>query len=143
MEERGVVVDLLPATVPVQYWADAFVSIHVDGNSDWRVSGYKAASPRRDFSGNAKKLQSLIEEEYAKATELPSDSNVSRNMRGYYAFAWWRYDHAVHPMTAAVILETGFLTSPADRQLLIYTPEKSAQGIAPGIIRFLESEKLL
>ena len=85
----------------------------------------------------------LVEEEYAKTTELSYDPNVSRNMRGYYAFAWWRYDHAVHPMTAAIILETGFLTNPTDAELLIYSPEVSATGIANGIIRFLASEGLL
>lgn len=143
LEERGITVDLIPATVPPQYWADAFVSIHADGNVDWRTRGYKAASPRRDFSKNAKKLEDHIEEEYQKATGLPYDPNVSRNMRGYYAFAWWRYDHAVHPMTASVILETGFLTNPTDRELLINSPEVSANGLAHGILRFLESEGLL
>jgi N-acetylmuramoyl-L-alanine amidase len=64
-------------------------------------------------------------------------------MRGYYAFAWWRYDHAVHPMTPAVILETGFLTTAADRKIIVEQPELSAQGLANGIIIFLEGENLI
>lgn len=143
LEDQGVEVDLLPATVPEKYWADVFVAIHADGSTDPATSGFKAASPRRDFSGKAYKLLSFIEETYQTATGLLHDPNVTRNMRGYYAFAWWRYEHAVHPMAASVIVETGFLTSPADRRLIVNHPERSAQGLAEGIVKFLESENLL
>ena len=64
-------------------------------------------------------------------------------MRGYYAFAWWRYEHAVHPMTASLILETGFLTNPSDRKIIVSKPEVSARGLANGIIKYLESENIL
>jgi N-acetylmuramoyl-L-alanine amidase len=64
-------------------------------------------------------------------------------MRGYYAFAWWRYDHAVHPMTTAAILETGFLTSPSDQRLLVKNPQKVAEGVSKGIINYLEKKALL
>lgn len=143
LEARGVVVDILPATVPVRYWADAFVAIHADGNTDTRVSGFKLAHPRRDMSGKAPELLTFIEKSYGAATNLEKDPNVSRNMRGYYAFAWWRRDHAVHPKAASVIIETGFLTSPRDRRVIVGTPEISAQGIAGGILGFLEHEQLL
>ena len=69
--------------------------------------------------------------------------NITQNMRGYYAFSWWRYKHAMHPMTTAVIVETGFLTSPIDREVLIDSPEIPASGIASGIIKYLESESLV
>jgi len=143
LEEKEVAVDILPATVTQEYWADVFVSIHADGSTEPGKSGFKAASPRRDFSGNANKLLMFIEEEYAQVTNLAKDPNVTRNMRGYYAFAWWRYDHAVHPMTSSVILETGFLTSPSDRRLIVNQPEVAAAGIASGIINFLTNEGLL
>lgn len=143
LEERGIVVDILPATVPPKYWADAFISIHADGSESGSTTGYKAAAPRRDFSGKAEKLVNFIETEYEKKTDLVKDPNITRNMRGYYAFAWWRYEHAVHPMTASVILETGFLTNPSDRKIIVNHPEISAEGLAKGIIQFLESEKLL
>jgi len=64
-------------------------------------------------------------------------------MKGYYAFSHWRFEHAVHPMTTSLILETGFLTSPADRELIVLRPEISAQGLAGGIITYLLEEKLL
>ena len=143
LEEKGINVDILPATIPKGYWADVFVAIHADGSTDTSKSGFKAASPRRDFSGKTSKLLEFVEEEYGLATNLEKDPNVTRNMRGYYAFAWWRYEHSVHPMTASIILETGFLTNPADRKIIVSRPEISAQGIASGIIRFLETENLL
>ncbi len=143
LEARGVTTELLPATIPPQFWADAFVAIHADGSTDPSTSGYKAAAPRRDFSGKAQKLVSAIESQYELATGLVRDPNVTRNMRGYYAFAWWRYEHAVHPMSASAILETGFLTSPSDRRLIVNDPETAAQGLAEGILDFLEYEDLL
>lgn len=143
LREQGIVVDILPATVPPDYWADVFVAIHADGSLDRLKSGFKAASPRRDYSGKAPKLLSLVEEDYQNATEFEKDPNVTRNMSGYYAFAWWRYEHAVHPKTASIILETGFLTSASDRKIILSKPEVSAKGLAEGIISFLESENLL
>lgn len=143
LRAQGIVVDILPATVPPQYWADVFVAIHADGNLNGSVSGYKIASPRRDFSGNAAALVRLLETSYGQTTGLTLDPNVSRNMRGYYAFAWWRYDHAVHPKTASVIVETGFLTSWSDRRIIVDRPELAAAGIAQGIITFLTERELL
>ncbi len=143
LEAQGVSVELLPATVPQNYWADVFVAIHADGSLDPEQSGFKAAVPRRDQTGNADELLTAVEESYENATGLIKDPNVTRNMRGYYAFSWWRYDHAVHPMTASMILETGFLSSPSDRQILLNNPQKSADGLAEGVINYLRDEKLL
>jgi len=157
LEEQGVTVDILPATVPTHYWADAFVAIHADGSDSSRTSGFKVATPWRDFSeqarlpspaaqsagGQAKRLAAAIEEAYGPATGLVQDPNISRNMRGYYAFAWWRYEHAVHPMTAAAILETGFLASPADRRVIVNQPDLAGQALASGIVKYLLAENLL
>jgi len=95
------------------------------------------------MSGNADDLLMYVENSYGRATGLEKDDNVSRNMRGYYAFGWWRYDHAVHPMTTSLILETGFLTNSMDRTIIIDNAELSAQGLANGIIKYLESEELI
>jgi hypothetical protein len=143
LKKQGINVEILPTTVPPDYWADVFVSIHADGNPDPNKSGYKAAAPRRDMTGNADKLLEFVESEYEKSTGLTYDPNVTRNMRGYYAFGWWRYDHAVHPMTTSLILETGFLTSPSDREIIVENPEVSAEGLASGILRYLDSESLI
>lgn len=138
LESKGVVVDLIPATVPPDYLADAFVSIHADGNANPSVSGFKIASPQRDFSGKSLSLVEELNSAYAKETKLAQDSNITRRMSGYYAFNWRRYVHTVHPMTPAVIVETGFMTSPTDRTVIVTNPDKSARGIANGIINFLQ-----
>jgi hypothetical protein len=143
LKEKGIQVDILPATVPVKYWADVFVSVHADGSLDRSVSGFKVAGPWRDWSGNSAKLVTNIDESYANATGLPKDYNISRNMKGYYAFSFWRYEHAVHPMTTSAILETGFLTNANDRKIIVSQPEVSAIGLANGVIKYLTNQNLL
>jgi hypothetical protein len=144
LRRQGISVELLPSTIPEHYWADAFVAIHADGHEDPTKTGFKAAAPRRDYTGNATALLNAIHTSYARATGLPWDEEtITRNMRGYYAFSWWRYEHAVHPMTASVILETGFLTSPADRDIIISQPQLSAEGLAAGISTYLRDQNLL
>src|SRR5688572_29749836 len=49
LRPEGIIVEILPATVPASYWADVFISIHADGNENSTVSGYKIAAPRRDM----------------------------------------------------------------------------------------------
>ncbi len=137
LEEKGIVVDVLPATVPESYWADVFVAIHADGSENFSVSGYKVAAPRRDITGKADELVQIIERKYGEHTNLILDPNITRNMTGYYAFSWRRYKHAVHPMTPSAILETGFLTNPSDAYMLVNNPQLPAQALADAIIEFL------
>ncbi len=137
LRTHGIEVDVLPTTVPPDYYADAFIALHADGSTDPSVSGFKIASPRRDYSGQSKILEEIMYEKYEEATGLARDPNITSRMRGYYAFNWRRYDHAIHPMTPAVILETGFLTSPADRRILINNTEPVVQGIVAAVLRFL------
>lgn len=136
LEAKGVLVDILPATVPIHYYADLFIAIHADGNSDTRISGYKAAGSYRDFTAKTDEIVKIFEEEYGKATQMILDDRITGNMRGYYAFKWWKYNHAVHPMAPSIIVETGFLTNKKDQQILIFNPEKSAKGIANTVIRY-------
>ena len=143
LRAEGVTVELLPATIPPDYWADALVSIHADGNLDSAVSGYKVAAPRRDQTGKAELLADYIEDSYGQTVPLALDPNVSRNMRGYYAFNWRRYEHSMHPMTVGTIVETGFLTNPSDRQIIVSNPAQAALGIAEGILAYLQSQDLL
>lgn len=143
LESRGITVDILSATVPHYYWADVFVAIHADGSEDITKSGFKAATPRRDLSKKADILLKSIETSYAESTGLTIDPNITRNMKGYYAFSYWRYEHAVHPMTTSLILETGFLTNPQDRRIIVNQSELSARGLADGILNFLKSENLI
>lgn len=143
LKEVGVEVDILPTTVPPAYWADVFIAIHADGSEDRSKSGYKFAGPWRDYTRKSATLVSILEKHYEKATGLEKDENISRNMRGYYAFSWWRNEHAIHPMTTGVIAETGFLTNRNDQLLLINTPEVSADAISEALLEFLKGENLL
>lgn len=143
IEAAGVAVEILPTTVPPAYYADAFVAIHADGNPNAAVAGYKVAAPRRDLTGQAARLAALVEESYGRATDLELDPNVTRNMRGYYAFNWRRYEHSLHPMTPAMILETGFLTNARDRRIIVSGQERAAEGLAEAVIVFLQEQGLL
>lgn len=142
LEDKGLTVEILPATVPPEYWADVFLAIHADGSLDHGMRGFKIARPRRDFTGRADNLVDSLTQAYGAATGLPQDPNISRNMRGYYAFAWWRYEHAIHPMTTAAIAETGFLTNAADRRVLIGGYQTAAAGLATGILNYLQEQGL-
>ena len=57
-------------------------------------------------------------------------------MRNYYAFNFRRYEHALHPMTIGVILETGFITSSVDRPVILDDPARAARGIVEAVQRF-------
>jgi N-acetylmuramoyl-L-alanine amidase len=139
LEDAGYTVDILPTTIPPGYWADVFIAIHADGNPNTSVSGYRAAAPRRDRTGRARELGELLTQTYGAATGLPLYPTITRRMRGYYAFNSRRYHHALHPMTVGVILETGFLTSPRDRRIIVDAQDRAARGIAEAVIRFLEA----
>jgi len=139
LRERGVEVDVLPATVPVDYQADAFVAIHADGDVRAVLRGFKvASSPMSQIPTWDEALVGWLNAEYARATGLPrDDAHISRRMLFYYAFNNRRYYHAIAPGTPAAIAETGFMTSATDRALLIGTPERAAAGLAAGILGFL------
>ena len=143
LETNGITTELLPATVPPEYWADVFISIHADGSLNRLTNGFKIATPWRDWSLKGSKAADLIEISYGKTTNFPKDPKITRNMKGYYAFSWWKYEHAVHPMTTSLIIETGFLTNPYEQRILINKPELIARGIAEGLINYLDSENLL
>jgi N-acetylmuramoyl-L-alanine amidase len=136
LRRDGIVVDVLPATIPPGYDADAFVALHADGVQGTGARGFKLATPWRT-SRAAQHLLDSITAEYAAATRLPQDSSITFNMRGYYAFNHFRNRHAVARTTPAVIIEMGFLTNPTDRALLTRQPDRVAAGIANGIQRYL------
>lgn len=138
LRAAGLEVEILPTTIPPSYWADLFVSIHADGNPNTSVSGYRAAPPRRDRTGRAREFSDLLTRTYGEATGLPLYPTVTRRMTSYYAFNSRRYDHALHPMTVGVILETGFLTNARDRRIIVNAQDRAAQGIATAVIQFLE-----
>ncbi len=143
LQNQGIEVDLLPTTVTPDYWADVFISIHADGSNSIYTSGFKFAPPWRDLTGNANTLVEVLEKTYQKETQMIKDPNITRNMRGYYAFSWWKYKHSIHPMTTAAIVETGFLTNWSDRQIIVNNPEVPAKALAEGIIEYLKLKELV
>ena len=139
LEGMGYEVDILPAVVPPSYRAHLFIAIHADGSNDRNASGYRVAAPSRDATGRASQVATLLERSYGEATGIKRLPDVTRRMRNYYAFNFRRYEHALHPMTIAVIIETGFLTSSRDRQVIVNDPERAARGIVAAVTAFSET----
>ena len=133
LEELGYEVDILPAVVPPSYRAHLFIAIHADGSNDSSASGFRVASPRQDATGRASGFATLLQRSYGEVTELRRLPDVTRRMQSYYAFNFRRYEHALHPMTIGVIIETGFLTSPRDRSVIIDDPGRAARGIVEAV----------
>jgi hypothetical protein len=138
LQGRGLVVDVLPATVPPSYIADVFVSLHADVDVTSTARGFKVAHGTYRSPHDAK-LEALLTEHYAAATGLPWDPHVTDDMTDYYAFAWFRYEHALAPHTPAAIVELGFISHPRDREVLIERGDAAARGLTEAILRFLDA----
>lgn len=77
-------VELLRATIPPGYLADAFVSLHADGDDHREARGFKIA--RGFYRGpHEDALVTALTDTYAAATGMPWDDNVSGDMTDYYA----------------------------------------------------------
>jgi N-acetylmuramoyl-L-alanine amidase len=137
LRAAGIQVDLLPATVPPGYQADAFVSIHADGAYRPGVRGWKMSTPWRSSPASRMLLDAMVRT-YPLFTGLPEDRyGTTYNMRGYYAFSPHRFHHAIAGTTPAMIIETGFVTVARDREVLFGAPDTVARGIAAGVVRYL------
>ena len=140
LQAQGVVVDVLPATVPRGYRADAFVAVHCDANptGDPTTRGYKLARYRESLIPEQDDaLIAAISAVYGPATGLPLDPNVTRAMTGYYAYNPKRYQTIIDRSTPSTIVELGYLTNPLDRALLVTRQDLIAAALAEGILRFL------
>jgi N-acetylmuramoyl-L-alanine amidase len=141
LEARGIQVDVLPATVPPRYRANAFIALHADGDPAGQARGFKVARPGFSSLPDVDdRLVQAINDTYGVETELPrDDEHISLRMRYYYAFNSRRYCHAVAPGVPQAIVEMGYLTSAADRQYLIGDPSRLANALADSIQSFLAS----
>lgn len=137
LRAAGVVVELLPATVPPRYRADLLVSLHADASREAHRNGYKSAHPVPARNAREPLLKATVDAAYLDASTLSDDdANVTAAMLGYYAFADHRLRHAAHRSTAGLIVELGYLTHPRDRAWLD-APERPAAALADGILRYL------
>ena len=137
LRAAGVHVTLLDATVEPAYRASLFLSLHADGNADTTRRGYKSAHVEPIRQRRDPWLLTSIDAAYLAAAPLPHDTtNVSRNMTHYYAFSHERFDHAVAPSTAGLVVEMGYLTNPEDRAWLA-DPQAPAEALYDGIMRYL------
>ncbi len=139
LEASGLRVDLLPATVPPGYRADAVVSIHADSSPDRERRGYKSAVFEATADRDDRRLKAAVDAAYLAATRLPDDDeNVTSNMFAYYAFNP-RFEHAVARRTPALLVELGYISNPRDR-LWLERPDALADALAVGIGRFLRAQ---
>jgi N-acetylmuramoyl-L-alanine amidase len=139
LEARGMVVDVLPSTIPPGYQAHAFIALHADGDPAGVARGFKIARPGFSSIPEADdRLVDTLNDVYAAGTDLPrDDDHISLRMRYYYAFNSRRYCHAVARGVPQAIVEMGYLTSAVDRQWLIGSPDRLARALADGIQRYL------
>jgi len=138
--EQGYQVDLLAEFDPrlAGYQAAALVSIHNDScdfvNNE--ATGFKvAAAFATKHPERAAQLTSCLRARYAASTGLPLHStSVTQDMTSYHAFG------EISENTVAAIIETGFMN--LDRTLLTQNTDKVAQGVAAGILCYLQNENI-
>lgn len=136
LAKRGYQAELLPATVPPNYEADLFISIHADWGATAKRRGWKLSPPWRS-NEYSRLLSDSIASAFA-ASIVPEDTGgVTNGMRGYFGFNYRRHEHAVSPYTPAVLVEMGFLTNAEDRALLRDQPALLAGIIEKGIVAYL------
>lgn len=139
LEAHGITVDILRATPPADYYADLMLSLHADSVLDPDRQGYKSAHFRPPRSPLEPTLKTIIDHSYLSATGVHDDSaNTTGAMNGYYAFNFRSYEHTVHPATPALLVELGYLSSPADAALL-RQPGRVADALTVGVVDFLRT----
>lgn len=140
LNRQGIDASLLPATLPEDYCASAFVAVHADGNDDASVYGYKVAPSSWDTDGQAQSLSDTIQQDYAQQTSMSLNPTITDNMTQYYAFNFEHFTHALNPQTPGVLIEVGFITNSIDRSMMTNYTEEMAQGIANGVMDFLHGK---
>ena len=140
LAEKGYEVQLLSEFDPelTNFQADALVSIHADSCDfiNAQATGFKVASAMGSrYPEYAARLTACLRGRYGQMTGLPLHStSVTNDMTNYHAFG------EINENTPASIIETGFLN--LDRQFLTEKPDLAAQGIAAGIICFIQNEPI-
>lgn len=136
LERDGYNVDILPAIIPQDYYADVFIALHAN-SADELTSGFMISTPYKDYSQKARKLKKILIQEYQKETGLSFINKVTENMTHYYVFNWSRFKRTIHPKTPAVIIEMGNMRNENDLNILLNNQDKVALGIVNAIKIFL------
>jgi N-acetylmuramoyl-L-alanine amidase len=117
-----------------EYQADVLLSIHADSCTVPGKTGFKVARAEASYlpeSGD--RLVACLSRRYEARTGLAFDPyTITYDMTRYHAF------YEIQRNTPAAIIEVGCLLD--DRELLTQRPEVAAQGIADGLICFIEKE---
>ncbi len=120
------------------YQGLALVSIHADTCAfiNNEASGYKVAQALGTpllIQEKANRLTACLRARYEAATGLRFHAgSVTRDMTNYHTF------EEIHHETTAVIIETGFMN--LDRQILTQGQDQVAEGIANGVLCFINNE---
>ena len=139
LEELGIDVDILPATIPAHYRADLVLAIHADASADPSRNGYKSAHYTPERNGREALLKLDVDRAVLLRSGLADDDrNVSGNMLQYYAFNARAFRHSVARSTPALLVEMGYLSNPRDRRLL-EQPDRVARFLEDGIVDYLRT----
>ncbi len=119
------------------YAASAVISIHAD-SCDYindLATGFKVAAamsnPRPQLSA---RLTACLRQRYAQVTGMEPHNSITTDMSSYHAF------DEIDSNTTAAIIEVGFLN--LDRVMLTQGADKVAQGIADGVLCYLNNEAI-
>lgn len=134
---EGLLVDILPATVPRKYRADVFISLHADSSPDPERRGYKSAYYKFLRNQQDPVLKAQIDKAYFYFSGLPDDdANVSGSMLEYYAFNHHRFKYSIAKRTPAILVEMGYISNEEDWQFL-KDPVNPAYALKMGILSYL------
>jgi N-acetylmuramoyl-L-alanine amidase len=133
----GYIVEILAEWDPRldDYRATALVSIHANDCRDYGggATGYNVAGPSARAivaRGADEALVRCLINEYGAVTGLPRHFGVTEDMTSYHTFREISLD------TPTAIIEVGFMF--ADRAFLTQNQDSIAEGVAQGILCFLE-----
>lgn len=119
------------------YKAAVLLSIHND-SCDYineQATGFKVASRGSGDPNLTTRLLTCLTDRYGRITGLPFHvGSITPDMTSYHAF------QEVDPATTAAIIEAGFLNK--DYALLTGHPDVVADGIAAGILCFVNNENI-
>ena len=139
LRAKGIWTDLLQEfdSRLTNYRADVLLSIHADSckpiEADPPATGFKVArSAASAIPMTEDRLVACLKAEYQAATKMVFHENsITPDMTSYHSFS------EINAETPAAIIETGFLY--LDYDMIVKQPDLPAQGIANGILCFLDN----